>query len=203
MRNYKSYTASMDKTAFNISGFIQPAFVYEMLNEVPDADGLNDRQLFDFPPERNIFLDELVVPTPPHTPDLFELFSTIHEVHKSNVVQYSLEGRAYEIYREFHDQLVTGKTRTDNENAQGILAKARGYCARIAMVVHSLDQALRRMNPSNAVSNESAEWESKVSGKCMEAAVHITAHLNNQKMIMLGWIKMTKVVKSPNQLSCG
>ena len=66
MRNYKSYTASMDKTAFNISGFIQPTFVYEMLNEVPDADGLSDRQLFNFPPERDIFLDKLAVPMPPH-----------------------------------------------------------------------------------------------------------------------------------------
>ena len=32
LRNYKSYTASLDKTAFNVSGFIQPAFVYEQLS---------------------------------------------------------------------------------------------------------------------------------------------------------------------------
>ena len=36
----------------------------------------------------------------------------------------------------------------------------------------------------NAASNESAEWESNVSHKRMEAAVYITAHLNNQKLIM-------------------
>ena len=58
-RNYKSYSASMEKTAFNVTGFIQPAFVYEMLNEVPDADGLNDRQLFDFPPERDLLFNIL------------------------------------------------------------------------------------------------------------------------------------------------
>ena len=33
----------MEKTAFNVTGFIQPAFVYEVLNHVPDADGWNDR----------------------------------------------------------------------------------------------------------------------------------------------------------------
>lgn len=35
-----------------------------MLNLTPDADGLNDRQLVDFPPEREMLLDELVVPMP-------------------------------------------------------------------------------------------------------------------------------------------
>ena len=46
-RNYRNYSASMSKTAFNISGFIQPAFVEKMLLS-DDADGFNDRQLFAF-----------------------------------------------------------------------------------------------------------------------------------------------------------
>ena len=57
-RNFKSYTGIMEKTAFNVTGFIQPAFVYEMLNLKPDSDGLNDRQLFDFPPECELLLDD-------------------------------------------------------------------------------------------------------------------------------------------------
>ena len=47
-RNYRNYSASMTKTAFNISGFIQPAFVEKMLLS-DHADGFNDRQLFAFP----------------------------------------------------------------------------------------------------------------------------------------------------------
>ena len=31
----------MEKTVFDVTGFIQPAFMYETLNLVPDADGLN------------------------------------------------------------------------------------------------------------------------------------------------------------------
>ncbi len=50
-RNFKSYTGRISNTAFNITGFIQPAFVFDMLNG-DDADGLNDRQLFDFFPLR-------------------------------------------------------------------------------------------------------------------------------------------------------
>ena len=31
-RNFKSYSGTMEKTAFNVTGFIQPAFVYEIIN---------------------------------------------------------------------------------------------------------------------------------------------------------------------------
>ncbi len=41
-RNFRSYSASVPKTAFNITGFIQPAFVFQMLHS-SDQDGLNDR----------------------------------------------------------------------------------------------------------------------------------------------------------------
>ena len=49
-RNFKLYSANVEKTAFNVTGLIQPTFVYEMLNLVPDADSLHNRQLLDFPP---------------------------------------------------------------------------------------------------------------------------------------------------------
>ena len=60
----------METTAFDVTGFIQPAFVYEMLNLTSDSDGLNDCQLFDFPPEHELLLDDLVVPMPSDTHDL-------------------------------------------------------------------------------------------------------------------------------------
>ena len=93
-RNFKSYTGIMEKTAFNVTGFIQPAFVYEMLNLTPDSDGLNDHQLFDFPPERELLLDDLVVPMPLHTPDLQQIFTIIADNHQQQI-QYTLQGEAY------------------------------------------------------------------------------------------------------------
>ena len=51
-RNFKNYPATFEKTAFNITGFIQPAFVHQMLHS-SNHDGMNDRQLFDFPQETN------------------------------------------------------------------------------------------------------------------------------------------------------
>ena len=41
-----------------------------MLNLTSDSDGLNDRQLFDFPPECELLLGDLVVPMPSDTRDL-------------------------------------------------------------------------------------------------------------------------------------
>ena len=83
----------MEKTAFNVTGFIQPAFVYKMLNLTPDSDGLNDRQLFDFPPDRELLLDDLVVPMPSHTPDLQQIFTIIADNHQQQI-QYTLQGEA-------------------------------------------------------------------------------------------------------------
>ena len=40
-RNFLNYTGTIDKTAFNLTAFIQPAFAFQMLNG-PDHDGLND-----------------------------------------------------------------------------------------------------------------------------------------------------------------
>ena len=54
-------------------GFIQPAFVEKML-KVDDPDGFVDRQLFDFPPERDVYLGDLKVPIPADVPDLQDIF---------------------------------------------------------------------------------------------------------------------------------
>ncbi len=182
-RNYKSYSASMDLTSFNVTGFIQPAFVYEMLNLVPDADGLNDRQLFDFPPERELHLDELKVPMASDTPDLLSLFSAVYDHHTTGLVEYHLQGEAFKLYEKTHDELVDLKINTKNENAQGILSKARGYCARIAMVIHCLEQALERIDN---IDENVQLWELSVTPKAVEAAAAITHHLNHQKFQMLG-----------------
>ena len=175
-RNFKSYSGNMEKTAFNITGFIQPAFVYEMLNLTPDADGLNDRQLVDFPLEREMLLDELVVPMPSDTPDLLEIFEMIAENHDDTLI-YTLENESYTAFRDIHDRLVEEKLKSTNENAQGILSKARGYVARIALVIHCLELSLSTSSP---------RWDTNISVDAVKAATAIIQHFNQQKFIMLG-----------------
>ena len=40
-RNFRNYSGTIEKTAFNVTGFIQPAFAMQMLHS-SDHDGLND-----------------------------------------------------------------------------------------------------------------------------------------------------------------
>ena len=77
----------MDKTAFNVTEFIHSSFVYEMLT---NSDGLNDRQLFDFPPERELFLDQLQVLMPPETPSLEDIFMDIYSNHMDSKIYTSI-----------------------------------------------------------------------------------------------------------------
>lgn len=180
-RNFKSYSGYMKSTALNITGFIQPSYVHEMLTKSPDADGLNDRQLFDFPPERELLLDELKVPMPPDIPTLEDLFTEIMEQHKTHKL-YTLQDSAYRAYKSIHDDLVNEKLKWQDEKAQGILSKARGYVARICMIVHT---ALNKITPRED-SSDASPWETSVSTSAVTAAGLIIEHFNKQKFIMLG-----------------
>ena len=103
-RNYKTYTASMKQTAFNMSGFIQPSFVEKMLLS-EDADGFNDRQLFVFPPQRDVFLNDLKQPVSPNMPPLKSIYTWLRTIH-STACTYTITGEAIEAFREYHDSLV-------------------------------------------------------------------------------------------------
>ena len=178
-RNFKLYSTNMEKTAFNVTGFIQPALAYDMLNLIPDADGLNDRQLFDLPPESELLLDDLEVPMPSDTPDLLQTFLAVYDIHHDRQT-YKLEVDAYAKYRQTHDRLVHERLSSKNEDVQGILSKTHGYCASIAMVIHALEQALQIHQDT------SDPWNSIVSIIAVQAASAIIHHFNHQKFIMLG-----------------
>ena len=90
-----------------------------MLSPTPDADGLNDRQLVDFPPEWEMLLDQRIIPMLPDTPKLQEIFEIITENHDDTLI-YTLEYEAYKSFRDIHDKLVNEKLKSTNENAQGI-----------------------------------------------------------------------------------
>ena len=174
-RNFKSYSSSVKKTAFNVTGFIQPSFVFEMLHCSNDADGLNDRQLFDFPRESDLLLNELKVPMPVDTPSLKRIFEKLCEAHKTNR-EYTLEGDAYDEFQLVHDSLVREKLRATNENVQGILSP------RLAMIIHCLEQT---MCPNSE--GDDVQWNTTISKKAVTAAGAIVEHFNKHKFIALGY----------------
>lgn len=177
-RNFRNYSGNIPRTAFNITGFIQPCFVFEMLH-ADDRDGLNDRQLFEFPPERDMFLDELKVPMPDDIPDLKDVFKVVMQEHKLERM-YIFDNEGYATFRSIHDELVVEKQRARDENVQGILAKSRGFCARLAMVLHCLETALQM------VVENTTNFHVTVGESAVKQAAKIMRHLINQKLIMLG-----------------
>ena len=182
-RNFRNYSGTIDKTAFNLTGFIQPAYAFQMLNS-PDYDGLNDRQLFDFPPEREVFLKDLKVPLPTDIPTLKRIFEIISEnTIRMGETTYTFDEQALEVFAEVHDDLVRKKIKATNENAQRILSKSRGYAARIAMVMHVLEQAV-----DTACSDTPAQlqWCTAITAHSVKSAAAIVDHCNTQKFIMLG-----------------
>ena len=82
-RNFKNKLgpSKMLKTALNMSGFIQPAFVVSMLDKC-DADGFNDCQLFDCPEEVEYKYKDLKVPMDESIPSLSLVFKVLREVHQ-------------------------------------------------------------------------------------------------------------------------
>lgn len=189
-RNYRNYSASMTKTAFNISGFIQPAFVEKMLLS-DDADGFNDRQLFAFPPQRDVFLKDLALPIPSHLPSLENVYTILRRNH-CQPIEYVFTDEALEIFEAYHDNLVTRQSKQHNENIQGILSKARGFTARLCMVLFALEQAIEITQEHDEDDNDSeVQWSNQITKACVEAATTIMDYLIRQKLIMMDLKEVT------------
>ena len=184
-RNYRNYSASMTKTAFNIFGFIQPTLVEKMLLS-DDADGFNDRQLFAFPPQRDVFLKELALPIPSDLPSLENVYTILRRYH-CQPIEYTINNEALETFEAYHDNLVTRQSRQHNENIQGILSKARGFTAQLSMVLFALEQAINMAVTGEHDEDEDSEeeWSNDITKVCVEAATTIMDYLIRQKLIMM------------------
>ena len=182
-RNYRNYTASMKQTAFNMSGFIQPSFAEKMLLS-DDADGFNDRQLFVFPPQRDVLLGELKLPIPSNIPSLKSIYTCLRTIHSSTCT-YVLSGDALDAYREYHDQLVRRQSRQVDGNIQGILSKARGYTARLAMILFALEQTLTHIIEGECDVCPNTFWSFDITCSCTTAACTIMDYLIKQKLIIM------------------
>jgi len=58
---------------------------------VEDPDGFVDRQLFDFPPDRDVYLEDLKVPTPDDVSNLKDVFKVVcvrAQYHACMTLQY-------------------------------------------------------------------------------------------------------------------
>ena len=167
-------TSKMHQTAFNMCGFIQPSFVVGMLN-TSDPDAFNDRQFFVCPQEVEYKYDQLKVPMDPTTPDLRAAFKRIKVVHQK-MVQYTFEEGGRRAYIQSHDELCDRKLAIpDDEDRRGILSKAKGQLARVAMIMHVLRMALENV----------LEWDTMVTQEDVDNAKVIIDFIIEQKFSLM------------------
>ena len=146
-RNKEQAMVKMQQTAFNMCGFIQPAFVLSMLDS-SDPDVFNDRQFFICPEEVEYLYSDLEVPMDPTVVHLEDIFRRIKYAHQK-MIEHRFDDAAKAAFIRARDELCTRKMSIpDDEDRRGILSKARGQLARMAMTIHSLEQAVE--HPMNA-----------------------------------------------------
>ena len=79
---------------------------------------------------------------------------------------------------------MTRQERQSDENIQGILSKARGFAARLSMILFALEQAIVHLDEFEG-DDSSHTWSNEITAECVEAAATITDHLIQQKLIMM------------------
>ena len=137
-----------------------------------------------FPPQRDVLLDELKLPIPSNIPSLKGVYTLLCTIHSSPHT-YVLIGDSLETYREYHDQLVRRQSQQLDGNIQGILSKARGYTARLAMILFALEQTLTHIIEGECDVCPNTSWSFDVSNSCTRAACTIMDYLIQQKLIIM------------------
>ena len=111
----------------------------------------------------------------------------------SELIEYAINDEAPETFEAYHDNLVTRQSRQHNENIQGILSEARGFTARLSMVLFALEQAIEFAGEHDEDEGEDsdAEWSNEITQVCVEAATTIMDYLISQKLIMMDLEEVT------------
>ena len=186
-RNREQAMVKMQKTAFNMCGFIQPSFVLSMLDS-NDPDAFNDRQFFVCPEEVEFMYGDLKVPMDPSVVHLEDIFRRIKYAHQRMTV-YTFDDAALAAFIRSHDELCTRKISIpDDEDRRGILSKARGQLARMAMVIHTLEQAIKYPKNDVCSSTESEneiEWNAIIKEESVIKAEEIMKFLIEQKFALM------------------
>ncbi len=80
-----------------------------------------------------------------------------------------------------HDKLSTRKIDiADDEDRRGILSKAKGQLARLAMIIHCLEQSVDLV-----MTQSSREWESEINESSVSKATVVMDYIIEQKFALM------------------
>ena len=102
-KDFKNWSATMNTTCLNITGFIQPAYVVKILAQ-DDFSGFNNRQLYVCPAERAVDYDDLVPLNHSSHPKLKAVYQITNNCH-TDALTYAFDEEAHTIFRSYQDEL--------------------------------------------------------------------------------------------------
>ena len=191
-RNFlnKPRPPKIERTAFNMTGFIQPEYAVIML-EKPDPGGFYDRQLIDCPPERHVKFSDMI-PIDSSLPPLSLIFHIIRKEHSERNL-YTLNDDATKEFELHYDRMVESIKQCEDGNKKGIFSKAQGQCARLALVFHVIDQALewaKAIHLSNTGQEHppperEGQWNLVIGKKAVEFGSVMIDHFIDQKFLLM------------------
>lgn len=193
-REFKNGSASVKSTAAQIAGYIQPFYFCKMAEE-EDVNTFNDRFVIVCPKEKESMFGDYVDLPEQYRNTLGSVFQKIYEAHQTPK-EYKFNEQGLDSFKIYHDDLVTRKCHVpDDENRRGILSKAESQTARLAMIVHVLQQGFA------ATTQGDFEWNTEIDGTTMEYAKAILNYLIAQKFeLMPPEIRLTNSSESATGL---
>ena len=185
-RTFRNVSARVPITAFNMSGFIQPGLLLDQLQK-SDIDGFNDRQLFDCPAEIDPLYEQLSSLSS-DTISFKMILEKIKHVHVSQDMHvYTLNDSGMSVFTCFHDEIVFRRQQVPvDENRRGVLSKAKGQLARIALILHCLEQAIQQLNYEHQSQDAfQTQWSHIIDGETVQRAVVLINHFIQQKFTLM------------------
>ena len=118
-------------------------------------------------------------------PTVVKLEKVFKFAHKDMVV-YHFDDNAQAAFITAHDNLCTRKISIpDDEDRRGILSKARGQLARIAMILHCLEEAVEHPMNESEPSDEESNWYPVITETSVIKAEMIMKFIVEQKFALM------------------
>ncbi len=103
-----------------------------------------------------------------------------HNVSNGDSITYTFSPGGMEAFRDFHDDRRAAVP--FDENRRGILSKAKGQLARLALVMHALEHAAATVDDDDTVTST---WSYAISRDTVEHAIHLINHFITQKFTLM------------------
>ena len=130
-------------------------------------------------------------------PELHKIYEIIKDAH-SNKVVYTMSDEAKNMFIVIHDELCDKKIAiVDDEDRRGIISKAKGQVARLAMVIHCIEQAIINYSFTEAT------WKSEIQESSMKQARIVINYIIEQKFALMNPEIIISCYTSPASVSTG